>query len=77
MDHRWRERISVDIRVWFRSQTGAIAAGRLADISASGAFIRTERVLVPLSRIDVLINGYAVPAYSGAQSRRWCRRGVV
>jgi hypothetical protein len=77
MEHRWGERISVDLPVQLRSTVGFIAAGRIANVSASGALIRTELRLAPLNRIDILIDGLPVPAFvvrtpSGAIGVEWC-----
>jgi hypothetical protein len=63
MEHRWGERTSVDMPVRLRTHAGGTGVGRLADVSTSGAFVRTEGPLAPLSCLDILINGHAVPTF--------------
>lgn len=77
MEHRWGKRVSVDFPVQLRSTSGAVAAGRIADVSTSGALIRTDLKLDPLMRVDIFIGDLPVPAYvvrtpSGAVGVEWC-----
>jgi hypothetical protein len=77
MEHRWGERIAVDCQVRLQSLEGDVAVGRIDNVSTSGAFIRTNLPLIPLTRVNVDINGCDVPAYvvrsfEGAVAVEWC-----
>jgi hypothetical protein len=56
MEHRWGERIGVDIPVRIAGNPFAVRAGRLTNLSVSGAAIDTSFELRPLSRIQVFID---------------------
>jgi hypothetical protein len=55
MEHRWGERVGVDIPVRITGQPFTVRTGRLSNLSVSGAFIRAEVDVRPLSRIVVAI----------------------
>jgi hypothetical protein len=53
MEHRWGERFTVDLPVRLRSGHRLIGAGRLRNLSISGALVQTELRLTALAPIDV------------------------
>jgi len=55
MEHRWGERVGVDLPVRITGHPFSVRAGRLANLSVSGAFIRADFDLRLLSRILVAI----------------------
>ncbi len=55
MEHRWGERVEVDIPVRLTAQPFCVRAARLTDLSLSGAFINAGFDLRELSRIQVVI----------------------
>ena len=55
MEHRWGERVGVDIPVRITGHPFIVRTGRLSNLSVSGAFIRADLDLRPLSRILVAI----------------------
>ena len=55
MEHRWGERVGVDIPVRITGHPFTVRTGRLSNLSVSGAFIRAEVDVRPLSRIVVAI----------------------
>jgi hypothetical protein len=54
MDHRWGLRLPVDIGVRLVHMPYTLGAGRLREISISGAFVRTGILLPLLARIRIL-----------------------
>jgi hypothetical protein len=56
MEHRWGERVGVDIPVRITGHPFTVRAGRLYNLSVSGAFIRADVDVRPLSRILVAID---------------------
>jgi hypothetical protein len=77
MEHRWGNRISVDVPVRLRHRGGDAGEGRVVDISQSGAFIRTKVVFGDLARVDVQFDGRVVPSYvtrvaSNGVGVEWC-----
>jgi hypothetical protein len=54
MDHRWGFRLPVDIGVRLVHMPYTLGAGRLREISISGAFVRTGIQLPLLARIRIL-----------------------
>lgn len=53
MEHRWGRRIPVRVPVRLVAESGEPVAGRLENVSVSGAFVRTAQ-LVPLwARLEV------------------------
>jgi hypothetical protein len=57
MDHRWGERLSVDVEVSVAGPSGVQAPGRVRNLSVSGAFIMTHLRIPPLTRIRVRTAG--------------------
>jgi hypothetical protein len=55
MEHRWGERVGVDIPVRITGHPFTVRTGRLANLSVSGAFIRADVDVRLLSRISVAI----------------------
>jgi len=55
MEHRWGERVTIDIPVRVTAHPFTVRAGRLTNLSVSGGQIRGEFELRPLSRIHVTI----------------------
>ena len=55
MEHRWGERVGVDIPVRVTAHPFVVRAGRLSNLSVSGAFIKADFDLRLLSRIHVAI----------------------
>jgi hypothetical protein len=55
MEHRWGERVGVDIPVRVTGHPFTVRTGRLANLSVSGGFIRAEFDLRLLSRIQIAI----------------------
>jgi hypothetical protein len=56
MEHRWGERIGVNIPVRIAGSPFAVRAGRLLNLSVSGAAIDTAFELRPLCRIEIFID---------------------
>jgi hypothetical protein len=63
MEHRWGERIGVDIPVRITGQPFTVRTGRLSNLSVSGAFILVDVDLRLLSRIVVAIELPQRPKY--------------
>jgi len=57
MDHRWGMRTSVNLDVQLICQPGAIAPGRLTDVSVSGAYVRTKLDLRILTHVRIVLLG--------------------
>jgi hypothetical protein len=55
MDHRWGERIQVNLPVRLMAHPFAKRDGRLTDLSVSGAYIHTSVYLRPHSRLTVAL----------------------
>lgn len=55
MEHRWGERVGVDIPVRITGHPFSVRTGRLSNLSVSGAFIRADVDVRLLSRILVAI----------------------
>jgi hypothetical protein len=56
MEHRWGERIGVDMPVRIAGGPFAVRTGRLLNLSVSGAAIDTSLELRPLCRIQIFID---------------------
>lgn len=67
MEHRWGQRIRVDIPVQIAAPPLSLRPARLANLSLSGACIASEYVLRPLSRVELLI---VVPFKPGNEASR-------
>ena len=57
IDHRWGERIRCKAHVRFSTGTGITGAGKIRDISSSGAFIETSAELPVEVQLDLFILG--------------------
>jgi hypothetical protein len=53
MEHRWGERLKVDLPVRIWTAYGNVGAGEVLDLSVSGAFIRTRLQIPLLSPLNV------------------------
>ena len=84
MEHRWGERIRVDIPVKISGHPFNVRVGRLANLSVSGAFLEADFDLRMLSRIQVTIDlprvkheapfipAYIARKYKGGIGIEWC-----
>jgi hypothetical protein len=54
MDHRWGQRVAVDMAIQLLSHPRTIAVGRLMNVSVSGAFVRTGLVPALLAPVRIL-----------------------
>jgi hypothetical protein len=54
MDHRWGQRVAVDLAVQLLCYPRTVAVGRLMDASVSGAFVRTGLVPALLAPVRLL-----------------------
>lgn len=57
VDHRWGERRCCRAHVRFSTGTGITGAGKIRDISSSGAFIETAAELPVETQLDLFILG--------------------
>jgi hypothetical protein len=86
MEHRWGQRVAVDIPVRITGHPFSVRLGRLADLSVSGGFIQAEFEWRLLSRIHVAIElpqrarheAPVIPAYVARKTRdgigiEWCQ----
>jgi hypothetical protein len=55
LEHRWGRRIPCHAALQLRAPDGSITLARLRDLSTSGAFIETTRMLAICSPVDVAI----------------------
>jgi PilZ domain len=55
MEHRWGQRLTIDLAIRIAGRPYHVRAARLVDLSASGAYIRVGADLRPLSRIQIAI----------------------
>lgn len=53
MEHRWGQRIPIDVPVQLVLSCGSIGCGRLRDVSITGAFVQTHSSLPLLSLVDI------------------------
>lgn len=56
MEHRWGNRIPVNIGVRISARPSTIGVGRILDLSMSGAWIRAHLNLAVLSRVMVVLD---------------------
>jgi hypothetical protein len=71
MEHRWGERVRLELPVRITAHPFAVRSGRLLNMSVSGAFLMVDFPMRPLSRIEVVFDqrqrakceAPAVPAY--------------
>jgi len=64
MEHRWGKRSALDIPVRLRLRSGAVDAGRIANASLSGVFVRTP------ARLPVFTHVLVELEVGGAQQSR-------
>ena len=55
MEHRWGERVGVDLAIRITAHPFSVRHGRLSNLSVSGAMIKTDQELRLLQRIQVAI----------------------
>jgi hypothetical protein len=85
MEHRWGERVGVDLPVRITAHPFTVRHGRLMNLSVSGASIKADFELRPLSRIQVLLelphrsksDAPSIAAYVARRSKdsigiEWC-----
>lgn len=84
MDHRWGQRVVVDLAVQLLCHPRTIAVGRLMNVSVSGGFVRTGLVPALLAPVRILgflseaegarraaIEGYVVRRERGGFGIEW------
>lgn len=84
MDHRWGQRVAVDLAVQLLCHPRTVAVGRLMNVSVSGAFVRTGVVPALLAPVRILgflsehegmrraaIEGYVVRRERGGFGIEW------
>src|SRR3954469_5340793 len=54
MDHRWGQRVTVDLAVQLLCHPRTIAVGRLMNVSVSGAYVRTGLIPALLAPVRIL-----------------------
>jgi hypothetical protein len=54
MDHRWGQRVAVDLAVQLLCHPRTVAVGRLMNVSVSGAYVRTGLVPALLAPVRIL-----------------------
>jgi hypothetical protein len=67
MEHRWGERIKVDIQVQIAAPPLSLRPAQIANLSLSGACIKADYDLRALSRVEVVI---AIPLKPGGDTSR-------
>ena len=85
MEHRWGERVGVDLPVRITGHPFSVRIGRLHNLSVSGAFIKVDYDLRLLSRIQVAIempqrskheapvlSAYVARKYKDGIGVEWC-----
>ncbi len=84
MEHRWGERIRVDLPVKITGHPFIVRSGRLSNLSVSGAFLKADFDLRMLSRIQLTIDlprlkheAPLIPAYIARKHKdgigiEWC-----
>ncbi len=85
MEHRWGERVGVDLPVRITAHPFAVRHGRLLNMSVSGASIKAECTFRPLSRIELVIEmpnvarseaptlaAYVTRSSRGSTGIEWC-----
>jgi hypothetical protein len=84
MDHRWGQRVAVDLAVQLLCHPRTIAVGQLMNVSVSGAFVRTGLVPALLAPVRILsflsehdgmrraaVEGYVVRRERGGFALEW------
>jgi hypothetical protein len=80
MEHRWGERVTIDLPVRVTTHPFAVRPGKLTNLSVSGAQIRADFELRVLSRIYVTIDlpqrsKHEAPTVAAFVARK-CKDGV-
>ena len=57
MEHRWGQRMTCRARVQLSAGAGLSGAGRVRDVSSSGAFIETALELPVYARVVLVVSG--------------------
>lgn len=86
MEHRWGERVRIELPVRITAHPFAVRTGRLLNLSVSGAFLKVDFPLRPLSRIQVVfdqpqrakceaptIAAYVTRRYKDGVGIEWCQ----
>jgi hypothetical protein len=55
MEHRWGERLTVDLAIRVAARPYSVRQARLVDLSASGAFIKVSADVRLLSRVQIAL----------------------
>jgi hypothetical protein len=63
MEHRWGHRVGVDLPVRITGNPFSVRAGRLVNLSVSGAFIETDAESRRLSRVSIVIANPSMARY--------------
>jgi hypothetical protein len=81
MEHRWGNRVAVDIGVRISLRPGTIGVGRIQALSMSGAWIRAQLNLPVFSRVMVVLDPSPAQEYDaasiGAYVTRTSREGFA
>lgn len=85
MEHRWGERVRVDLPVRITAHPFTVRHGRLTNLSVSGAMIKADFELRVLSRIQIVIEmphktrceapniaAYVTRSTKGGVGIEWC-----
>ena len=79
MEHRWGSRIQIDRPLLWASQVFGERIGRLSNLSLSGALVKVDFDLRPLTRVSVMlelgtprIDAYVTRRTSDAVGIEWC-----
>jgi len=79
VEHRWGKRVPLDLAVTLHLSSGAVAYGRMVNASLSGALVRTNARVAPLSRVVMELDSDAwqharpllIPAYAIREAADW------
>lgn len=63
MEHRWGERVQVDLPVRITAHRFSVIDGRLGDVSVSGALLQADLDVRILARIQVIIDSPLHPKH--------------
>jgi hypothetical protein len=85
MEHRWGERVRIELPVRITAQPFAVRTGRLLNLSVSGAYLEVDFPMRPLSRIQVVFDqlprakceapalaAYVARRYKDGVGIEWC-----
>jgi hypothetical protein len=88
MEHRWGQRLTVDVAIRLAARPYNVRQARLVDLSASGAYIKVCADLRPLSRVQIALSlphrlTHPTPMISAYVARKgkdgvgveWCEYG--